>query len=153
RIDILFHEGRDQLAAEPTMRFGIVIRDQKAPKKTISGLKQLTYAPQGQTNNTCVRVDGTDRLFGQPPGKWKVQSMKLGKDEAGKDHFGFKCVWVHDAAPVEVTQTVELVRGEQTLVLDTCRVQYTLENKDDKEHSVGLRLLLDTLIGTNDGVP
>jgi hypothetical protein len=153
RIDVFFHEGRDQLSAQPTMRFGIVIRDQKVPKRTVSGLKQLTYAPQGQTNNTCARVDGTDRLFGQPPGKWKVQHAKLGKDAAGKEHFGFRCVWVHDAAPVEVTQTVEIVRGEQTLVLDTCRVHYVLENKDDKEHSVGLRFLLDTLTGTNDGAP
>jgi hypothetical protein len=153
RIDILFHEGRDKLSAQPTMRFGIVIRDQKVPKRTVSGLKQLTYAAKGETNNTCVRVDGTDRLFGQAPGKWKVQHEKLGKDAAGKEHFGFRCVWVHDAAPVEVTQTVEIVRGEQTLVLDTCRVHYVLENKDDKAHSVGLRFLLDTLTGTNDGAP
>jgi hypothetical protein len=52
-----------------------------------------------------------------------------------------------------VTQRVEIVAGEQTRLLDTCQVTYTLENEDDRPHDVGLRFLLDTFIGANDGVP
>jgi hypothetical protein len=153
RIDINFHEGAGPLSRQPTMRFGIVLRDEKAPNRTASGLKQLTYAAKGETNNTCVRVDGVDRLFGSPPGKWQGQAVKLGKDATGKQRYGFKCVWVHGTIPVEITQTVEIVRGEQTLLLDTCRVHYGIENKDEQPHRVGLRFLLDTFIGTNDGAP
>jgi hypothetical protein len=38
-------------------------------------------------------------------------------------------------------------------VLDTCLIKYRLENIGKAPHSVGLRFLLDTLIGDNDGVP
>jgi hypothetical protein len=37
--------------------------------------------------------------------------------------------------------------------LDTCLVRYTLENRDARPHRVGIRFLLDTFIGANDGVP
>ena len=32
-------------------------------------------------------------------------------------------------------------------------VRYQIENKDTQNHKVGLRFLLDTYIGANDGVP
>ena len=54
---------------------------------------------------------------------------------------------------MQVTQTVEIVPGEQSGRLDTCLVRYTLHNTDSVAHEVGLRFLLDTFIGNNDGVP
>jgi hypothetical protein len=48
---------------------------------------------------------------------------------------------------------VELVRGEQTGLLDTCLVKYAIENTGQANHKVGLRMMLDTYIGANDGVP
>jgi hypothetical protein len=62
-------------------------------------------------------------------------------------------VWICDDHQIEVTQFVERVRGEQSRLLDTCRVRYRVENRDSKPHTVGLRFLLDTYIGGNDGVP
>jgi hypothetical protein len=53
---------------------------------------------------------------------------------------------------VIVTQVVEVVRGK-TNVLDTCLVRYQLENRDSVPHKVGLRFMLDTYIGAEDGVP
>ena len=39
-------------------------------------------------------------------------------------------------------------------LLNTCLVRYKIHNKDPKRtHSVGLRVLMDTCIGLNDGVP
>ena len=54
---------------------------------------------------------------------------------------------------LRVTQRVEIVAGESTYRLDTCQVRYTLENLDDRPHNAGIRFLLDTFIGANDGVP
>ena len=34
-----------------------------------------------------------------------------------------------------------------------CLVYYTIRNKDTGKHKVGIRVLLDTFIGANDGVP
>jgi hypothetical protein len=153
RIDVLYDDGGDDASGEPSMRFGIVLHDLQAGDKTVTGLKQLTFGPRGETNNTCVRVDSSDRLFGLPPGKWQGPVTKLAKDAAGNQRLGCQCVWAHDKAPVEVTQTVEIIRGKQTTVLDTCRVAYAITNKDSKAHKVGLRFLLDTLVGTSDGSP
>ena len=52
-----------------------------------------------------------------------------------------------------MTQFVEVVPGEQSRLLDTCLVRYVIENQDGAAHTVGIRFLLDTYIGSNDGVP
>ena len=63
-------------------------------------------------------------------------------------------IWVCDDQKIKVTQFVELVRGEQSRLLDTCRVRYRIENlPNGAERQVGIRFLLDTFIGGNDGVP
>src|SRR5262249_41457039 len=87
-------------------------------------------------------------LLGNEPGKWQTQKVSLGKGRKG-----LRSVWVYPDEKVYVTQTVEVVRGEQTGNVDTCRVSYLLENRDDEVHTVGLRFLLDTRIGKNDGAP
>jgi hypothetical protein len=51
---------------------------------------------------------------------------------------------------------VEIVPSEQSQVLDTCLVYYTIENRGaatSAPRKVGLRVMLDTFIGANDGVP
>jgi hypothetical protein len=78
---------------------------------------------------------------------------ELGKDSTGRQREGLRSTWVFNESQVEVTQTVEIVPGDLSRCLDTCLVRYTLHNKDRMAHDVGLRFLLDTYIGANDGVP
>ena len=92
----------------------------------------------------------------EPPqiGHWLEREGDLGKDAAGMPRRGKRSVWVFNDAPnVQITQTVELVAGQESGQLDTCLVRYRIDNKDGMRHSVGLRFLLDTYIGANDGVP
>src|SRR5206468_5155225 len=77
----------------------------------------------------------------------------LGKDSSGRQRTGRESVWVYDQEQVKITQTVELAEGELSGKLDTCLVRYRVENQDSRGHRVGLRFLLDTFIGANDGVP
>ena len=82
----------------------------------------------------------------------------LGKDVTGRTRDGMRSVWEVGGTPdrpcsVLVTQTVEIVPGEQSGRLDTCLVRYSLHNTDKVAHDVGVRFLLDTFIGDNDGVP
>src|SRR5262249_38671630 len=86
---------------------------------------------------------------GNWPGRWEQREAKL--DRPLKD--GRKSIWVYDEEKVSITQTVGLLLGEQTGRIDTCLVHYNIENRDSKSHRVGLRFLLDTFIGQNDGVP
>ena len=53
---------------------------------------------------------------------------------------------------VRVKQHVEIVPG-QSGYLDTCLVWYHVENYGDVPQKVGVRFMLDTYIGANDGVP
>ena len=66
---------------------------------------------------------------------------------------GKRSVWSYSEEQIDVTQTVELVPGPQSGRLDTCLVRYRIDNRDRRPHTVGLRFLLDTFIGANDGVP
>jgi hypothetical protein len=140
----------------PSMRFGLVAGD-----------KRLTFRPTGLTNNTCVKLDGNEWLFGdkppvtrdgkeigQPwPGRWLDREVRINEQRNGWVLRGVRSVWAYDDQHVEITQTVETVPGEQSHRLDTCLVRYKIENKDTVPHRVGLRFLLDTYIGDNDGVP
>jgi hypothetical protein len=148
---------------EPSMRFGLAMLDggeAEGPRK------RLTYELDGTTNNTCIRLDGEEWLFGERPfrladgtyegdwpGRWVTRDESLGPDGRGQQRHGRRSVWSYDDERVDVTQTVELVAGEPGGSLDTCLVRYRLENHDRQPHDVGLRFLLDTYIGGNDGVP
>jgi hypothetical protein len=162
RIDLRLHDARidDDLQRLwlpqplPTMRFGLVML--QGGKEVGQGvtLKRLTFDPWGRTNNTCLRFDKKDeRLFGGAGGRWADSEAKTWKDDDGREHDGVRSVWVCDDHKVEVAQLVERVRGVQSRLLDTCRVRYQIQNRDTKAHTVGLRVLLDTYIGGNDGVP
>jgi hypothetical protein len=60
-----------------------------------------------------------------------------------------------------ITQRVRIIPGESVEVgedkfnrfYDTCEVTYKVVNKSGKTQEFGMRVLLDTLIGGNDGVP
>jgi hypothetical protein len=147
---------------EPSMRFGLTLEG--GPSGGHS--KRLTYEQDGTTNNTCVRLDGHEWLFGERPfrlsdgayaglwpGRWLVRDERLGNDSHGNPRSGRRSAWVYDSQKVEVTQTVELVAGEPGGDIDTCLVRYRIENKDSRSHDIGIRFLLDTYIGGNDGVP
>jgi hypothetical protein len=161
RIAVRFHDARkdDELekvlmsGSEPTMRFGLVELYQGKEVGEGVNIRRLTFDQWGRTNNTCLRIGGkTERLFGGEGGKWQEKATAKW-DEDGKPHEGTRSIWVMDEPKIAVTQLVEVVRGDQSNLLDTCRVRYRIENRDDKPHQVGIRFLLDTFVGGNDGVP
>jgi hypothetical protein len=156
RIAVFFDSnGKDDEGRRLTqsMRFGIMEAKKEQPK-------QLTYDKYGRTNTTVLRVDGADVLFGAPSGKWVSLESESGT------YGGKKSVWLYtNPGPhkIQVTQLVEIIPGEPVeyskdksklkRFLDTVRVRYMVENKGSEEAKVGLRMVLDTLIGDNDGVP
>ena len=150
---------------EPSMRFGVLqIADDQG--RDLPSPKRLTFREEGTTNNAVVRLDGHEWLFGERPfrladgktvgvwpGRWRERDQPLPDDDNGGQRFGRQSVWVYDQQKIAITQIVELVAGVQSGVPDTVLVRYVLANEDQKPHRVGLRFLLDTFIGDNDGVP
>ncbi len=78
---------------------------------------------------------------------------KLEGSRDGRARDGLASSWWLPEEKIAVTQEVEIVAGEQSRRLDTCLVRYLIENKDTRGHQVGIRFMLDTFIGFNDGVP
>jgi hypothetical protein len=164
RIEVRFHDGKkgddaDRALPDPTMRFGLVMLREKDPRK-LDKLKRLTFDEFGRSNNTVLLVDGSERILGEPRqrreqryGEWETLKAPLQGDGTGRNGDGLESVWKLTPERIFVHQIVEVVGGEQSRLLDTCRVRYILENQDTREHRVGIRFMLDTFIGTNDGVP
>ncbi len=173
RLVPVFHDCPDSAPSyyldEPSMRFGLRVVEQPGSN---TGTKNLTALKDGRSNNTCVRVDGSERLFGLTaaqlerlptdakehfgywPGQWLQIKKTLGKDSTGRTRLGLASIWQWHAPAIKITQIVEIIPGDQSRLLDTCLVRYVMENRDPSaDHSVGLRFLLDTQIGANDGVP
>jgi hypothetical protein len=165
-IRVNYHDGNKDfndaignlLGREPTMRFGV----EMLAEKEEGDPKKLTFDLWGRTNNTCLKVDGREMLFGDNrSGRWGDRVVTRWKDAAGQEHEGMKSAWSPNRTKLIITQTVEVVPGEVTQdakgrwvrYRDTCLVRYQLENPGPVVHTVGLRFLLDTFIGANDGVP
>jgi hypothetical protein len=137
RLGFLPHPGHN-------LRFGLVLlreRDPKDPQK----FKRLTYEDNGGSNNTCVKIDSAENTFGRKPGRLAAETTDAAR-------HAWLAAWDYEGN-VRVTQVVQIVPGAQTGLLDTCLVRYTLENRDRSAHDVGLRVLFDTFIGAEDGVP
>jgi hypothetical protein len=157
-LEVRFHDGpKDDTDRNlpPTMRFGLVLlreHDPTHPTQPRQLAKKLTFDLWGRTNNTCLRVDGEEVLFGFQAGTWVAMKEPLAPD-ARRHREGFASRWRFPKADLLVTQEVEIVPGESSHKLDTCVVRYLLDNRDTRPHLVGIRFLLDTFIGANDGVP
>jgi len=131
-------------------RFGIVLLTERDPDNK-EKFKRLTYEEKGTSNNTVVKVDGHEYLFGNTGyGRWVKDKKEV---KRGNGRIGWDNVWEAFNENIVVTQSVDLLPGDQTRLLDTVLIRYTIENKAKIPHNVGLRVMLDTFIGANDGVP
>jgi RNA polymerase sigma factor (sigma-70 family) len=121
--------------------------------------KRLTREAKGTTNNTCISIDEDELIYGIdiPSVRWVRDRTKHAEKNNPTLYKIGERAWQsaveHVDKKIRVTQTIELIRGEQTGLYDTVLVKYQIKNSDTNPHTVGLRFMLDTLIGKNDGVP
>lgn len=126
----------------------------------ISGAgKKLTYSGRGETNTTVVSIDGVTRQIGNSAGRWtRANAALLGVPATPDAVQGTHSTWTYGA--IAYHQILEIVPGQPVLVngamvrkRDTVLVRWIIHNTDTRPRSAGLRMELDTLIGSNDGVP
>ncbi len=132
-------------------RFGFMTKEGD-PSDPKDDNKPLTFRPEktnqianGDTNNTRVQIDDKTPLFGDPASGFVIAPA------LNADGSRLTAVWQFNR--VVFTQTVSIAQSNSTNRLDTFRIQYDAENRDTQPHAVGMRLMIDTLIGDNDGVP
>jgi hypothetical protein len=127
----------------PDSRFGVSTITGN-PDDPSDDNKRITFSDDGHTSNTRVWIDGETPLLGASSGRVVTP---MGENSDGCIHFE----WEYRG--VRVRQVLEHVAGELSRRMDTILVRYELENTGTVERTVGLRVMLDSLIGSNDGVP
>jgi hypothetical protein len=107
------------------------------------GGKLLTYTAVGGTNSTVVRIDGKSYVLGASQGKTLEAGVR-------QPDGSIRSTWTMDG--VRFTQVLETIMSQRG-ARDTMLARWIIRNEGNAAHRVGLRLELDTLIGSNDGVP
>lgn len=113
------------------------------PELATDDNKLLLYEEYPPTSSTVIRIDGRDVRFGSDAGSFTLPMTV--KDNA------LVCVWT--VGEVEVTQVLEFAKGLTTGRNDSVRISYAVLNKGSRPRKIGLRILLDTFLGRNDGAP
>jgi hypothetical protein len=142
-IAVIDPERRIRVECQDDMRFGIVTTSGN-PDDRSDDDKRLTFAASGGTNNTRLWVDGETPSVGSPDGS---MVSPVAETDASK----LEATWSY--RDVHVTQTIRYVPGQTSNRIDTIEVDYLLENHGTGSRDVGLRVMIDSLIGGNDGVP
>lgn len=152
-VKVVFDEGTFAVDYSDSMSFGVHKIDQDG----LNAVK-LNWYENGLGNSNVVKIDGKENIFGQELyGYWKP----VGPAKATGRFGGKTRTFVFKLSQVYVTQTVTVEPGDFLATgpdvskrpLNVCLARYKIRNDDRKTHSVGLRILLDTCIGLNDGVP
>ena len=136
------------ISFSPNHRFGVVMLDANDPQDS-GRWKRLTFKEDGASNNTVVKIGNFEYLFGRETPNNK---MTLVRKPLPDPYKGWISTMDFRTEKIRVMQYLQIVPGADN-VLDTVLVYYKAENYGTIPQKVALRLLLDTFIGDNDGVP
>ena len=130
--------------SETTGRFAVSTQD-GMPSKTTDRYSFLTFFNQvPETAFTTFRINGEDYIFGNDY-----------KDEGGIVSStvlsGSTAITVWQVNGVQVTQTLKLVTDFSDPEVGNVRIRYEVSNGSGAEVSLGSRILIDTMLGANDG--
>jgi hypothetical protein len=108
--------------------------------------------PKPWTSYTSIAVDGTVYGFGTQTVKRAGKRAKYGQVIASSvTKNAMETVAI--MGPIKGTQTLTLFRNPITNVEDSVLIEYRLLNVSDATKNVGLRMMMDTMLGTNDAAP
>lgn len=103
----------------------------------------LLYEDYPPTSFTTLKIDDVIYKFGDDKGIYTTRLME--RDDI------MTAVW--SVNMIEISQKLRFVKGPTTGNMDTVEISYSVLNKDDKVHTVGVRIMLDTYLGKEDGAP
>ena len=133
-------------------RFSIETTGGDPSSKKDNNLPLIYGRPKPWTSYTTIAVDNNTYGFG-------TQTLK----RAGKKAiYGqvVKSIVTNNAMITTVkvgnvlaTQTLRLFRNPLTNVKDAALIEYTLKNESETTRNIGLRIMMDTMMGSNDAAP
>ncbi|RAP38180.1 hypothetical protein DID80_03165 [Candidatus Marinamargulisbacteria bacterium SCGC AAA071-K20] len=111
--------------------------------------------PTPWTSYTTIKIDGKNYIFGGPSKKTQRRTGKLTTfgEVVSQEKNAESLSTVVKFDKISVTQTLQFFRSPTTRVKDAVLISYDIQNLDSTKHDIGLRLMLDTKLGSNDGAP
>lgn len=105
------------------------------------------------TSFTTVRIGNQNWVYGNPTNRRAGKNGLFGQVIQPPTIVDNTLVSSWQLGPILVTQTLSFTRSITSGLMDTAKIEYKLVNTDVVSHMVGLRLVLDTMLGQNDGAP
>ncbi|HBN96678.1 MAG TPA: hypothetical protein DDZ66_10285 [Firmicutes bacterium] len=124
------------------------------PDRITDNNKHLIYGGDDPwTSYTTIRVGNQNWVYGGETDRRAGSSALYGEMIQPPTIVDGKIESSWRMGPVQVWQVLSLTRSSTTGLLDTAQIEYHVENIDSEPHMVGVRLMLDTMLGANDGAP
>ncbi len=123
-------------------RFVIKTTDGDPDLKTDQN-KLLLYEEYPPTSFSTIMINGEHYKFGEERGSFSIPIQV--KDDT--------LISVWSINNIDITQLLEFTDGPNTGRPDSCKISYMIHNKSGMAAEIGLRILLDTYLGRNDGSP
>lgn len=124
------------------------------PNRITDQNKHLIYGGDDPwTSYTTVRIDNQNWVYGGPTDRRAGFDGLYGEVVQPPTIADGKIESSWMLGPIQVWQVLSFTRSSTTGLLDTAQIEYHVENVGSENHLVGLRLVLDTMLGANDGAP
>lgn len=108
---------------------------------TADGDCLLYNFPDSTTSETMIRINSSDYFFDD-----YVNFVSISADRKS-------CVATAYIDEVLVTQTTSIVRNANSSTENVVSIRYTCENQSSENKTIGVRIMMDTMLGNNDGAP
>jgi hypothetical protein len=105
------------------------------------------------TSYTTVLLDGKPIVFGGPTSRRAGRGGPAGEMVVSPHITDGTVTCTIRLGDLEVMQQLGLTRSPTTRVKDAALIAYRVTNRGGSPHEVGLRVVLDTMLGANDGAP
>ncbi len=104
--------------------------------------KKLLYGhPSPGTSYTTVKIDGNNYIYAPNTQRPTTNQSDLSNTSE------------YTVKNLSVKQIISIVPNTSTNRKDVVRIKYIITNNDSVSHDAGLRIMLDTMLGSNDAAP
>ncbi|TDX53297.1 cohesin domain-containing protein [Orenia marismortui] len=125
-----------------------------APMRSGDDGKPLVYGhPYPWSSYTTIKIDGKNYVFGGKTDKRAGKNGNYGELLQAPTIKNNSIITKYKFDKIIVSQILNLVKSSTTGLPDTVQITYRVSNKDNKDHQVGTRVMIDTMLGENDGAP
>lgn len=127
------------LNATSTGRFSVGTTGGDPTRSTDDNQKLIYGHPGGSTSYSTIRVDGVSHIY-------EANNSSFDEENGYNISSGI-------FGGLDAEQKLSIVKNPATGREDTVEVKYTLTNNTDEIHKAGVRIMMDTMLGSNDAAP